>query len=326
MKEKIKKIRFLRKIVKNIKISNEYNNDRKQFIKYYMDAGNTKEQLEYKMIFYSHSLEKGMTYDKLRPFGEKKIEILLNSLIKYNSNDYNIDSTAYKIGYNTLKKWSNIYAMNKFKRTNLNNLVDDFLKNNLCNEINVGKIEYNGHTKIKDFHFDYLEAIKTRHSVRKYKIKEITDDDFNYCVNAAILSPSACNRQMCKVYYIKDAQKKKLVSESIMGLTGFDKDSINLFLITYDVSAFLFYGERNQGYFNSGLFAMNFVNAMHFKGIGSCLLQWSNTSKCEQNIKERLEIPNNEKIVVAIAAGYYNGVSNVPISPRKTCEEVSRIL
>ena len=63
MKEKIKKIRFLRKIVKNIKISNEYNNDRKHFIKYYMDAGNTKEQLEYKMIFYSHSLEKGMTYD-----------------------------------------------------------------------------------------------------------------------------------------------------------------------------------------------------------------------------------------------------------------------
>lgn len=326
MKEKLKSIVFLRKLVKNHKISNEYNKDKKQFIKYYMDSGSSKEQLEYKIIFYSHSLEKGMTHDNLRPFGEKKIRILLDSIKEYLSLNYDINSTAYQIGYNILKKWSDIYETNKFERTNLNDLVDDFLNENKCDEMLVGKIEYNGQNEIDKLNLDYFSAIKSRHSTRKFKVKEISDEDFKYCVNSAILSPSACNRQMCKIYYIKDKKKKELLSKSIMGLTGFDNNSINLFLITYDISAFLFYGERNQGFFNSGLFAMNFVNAMHFKGIGSCLLQWSNTTKEENLIKNELNIPKNEKIVVAIAGGYYIDKSNVPVSPRKKFDEISKII
>lgn len=326
MKEKLKNIEFLRKFVKKMKISMEYNKDKKYFIKYYMDAGFSKEQLEYKIIFYSHSLEKGMTHDNLRPFGEKKVKILLNCETKYLNSNYDLNSTAYQIGYNILKKWSNIYDKNKFDKTSLNNLVDEFLAKNSCKEIEVGSIEYNGKDKIEKLQLNYLDAIKTRHSTRRFKVKNILDSDFEYCVNAAILSPSACNRQMCKVYYIKDLQKKELLSKNIMGLTGFDNKSINLFLITYDVSAFLFYGERNQGFFNCGLFAMNFVNAMHFKGIGSCLLQWSNTTNVENKIKNELNIPKNEKIVVAIAAGYYADNCNVPVSPRKNCKEVSKIV
>lgn len=163
--------------------------------------------------------------------------------------------------------------------------------------------------------------MKTRHSTRDYLIKKISDSDLKYCLESAIHSPSACNRQMCKIYYVDTSSKKEILSKNIMGLTGFNNEAINLFVITYDISAFLFYGERNQGYLNSGLFAMNFVNALHFKGIGSCFLQWSNKHKDEKRIKKELGIPDNEKIAITLAAGYYKDNTIIPKSYRKNIEE-----
>ena len=67
---------------------------------------------------------------------------------------------------------------------------------------------------------------------------------------------------------------------------------------------------------------MNFVNALHFKGIGSCFLQWGNKHSQEVRIKKQLGIPKDEKIVIAIAAGYYKNNTLVPKSYRKRIEEL----
>ena len=111
-----------------------------------------------------------------------------------------------------------------------------------------------------------------------------------------------------------------------MGLSGFEKDSVNFFVITYDTCSLSFYGERNQGYLNSGLVAMNFVNAMHSKKIGSCFLQWGNTNKEEKSVKNVLEIPQNEKIAVVIGAGYYKSINKIPCSNRKKISEIYKEL
>ena len=44
-------------------------------------------------------------------------------------------------------------------------------------------------------------------------------------------------------------------------------------------------GERNQGYFNAGLFATNLINAFHSLGIGTCLIQFSNKVEDEEKLK-----------------------------------------
>ena len=162
--------------------------------------------------------------------------------------------------------------------------------------------------------------------MREFSDKKISKDDIKYCVEAAIASPSACNRQMCKVYQVSSHENIELLSNVIMGLGGFEKKGINYFVFTYDIAAFSFYGERNQGYFNTGLFAMNFVNALHFKGIGSCFLQWANTAKEDEMVRKKLNIPNGERIVVVLAAGYYADETLCPCSYRKNVDEIYKLI
>ena len=192
--------------------------------------------------------------------------------------------------------------------------------------IDVGVMNYSKTTAEIFKGFNYTEAIKTRHSVRSFSNQKIKDEDIIDCLQASLHTPSACNRQMCKIYQIADKHKKEKLSDVIMGLSGFEKDGVTYFVFTYDISAFSFYGERNQGYFNTGLFAMNFVNALHFKGIGSCFLQWANNSKDDLYIRKVLGIPPNEKIVVILAAGYYQEECIIPKSYRKSVQEIFKVL
>ena len=67
---------------------------------------------------------------------------------------------------------------------------------------------------------------------------------------------------------------------------------------------------------------MNLVNAMHSLGIGSCFCQFGNSTKQEEQMKKLLNIPENERIAVIIACGYYVDECTIPYSPRKKIEDV----
>ena len=81
-------------------------------------------------------------------------------------------------------------------------------------------------------------------------------------------------------------------------------------------------GERNQGWLNVGLFAMNFVNALHSRKIGSCFIQWANSNKEEATLKRQLGLNDSERIGVVVVAGAYPEEFDVPASRRKSISEV----
>lgn len=58
-----------------------------------------------------------------------------------------------------------------------------------------------------------LEAIKTRRSVRKYKPKEIPDEDLKKILKAAQLAPSAGNKQPWRFVVVRDSETKKRLAE-----------------------------------------------------------------------------------------------------------------
>ena len=115
---------------------------------------------------------------------------------------------------------------------------------------------------------------------------------------------------------------KQKVEDYAMGLGNFELKNINYFLITYDMNSMYFEGERNQGYFNSGLLAMNFVNSLHVHGIGSCFIESGNTFAEEEKLKKELGIPKSERIAIIITAGYYNDENEVLFSKRKNVEDI----
>ena len=131
---------------------------------------------------------------------------------------------------------------------------------------------------------------------------------------------------MTKIYYIEDSQKKKAIEKYAQGLSNFNLENANYFIITFDISSCYFVGERNQGWLNAGLLTMNFVNALHSLGIGSCFVQFGNTFLEEQKLKKILNINESERIAIILVAGYYEEEAIVPQSIRKGINDMFKII
>ena len=312
------------KLFKYLNFCREYKYDYNFFIKNYSNSKETKNKIGYNILLATHSLEKGMSNTKLRYFGVNKTKEIINMLSKYEKYDNYKEDFPFINGINILRKYKEIYEENNWINREEYKKVNEFLNNyNDIVSINVGSFTLEKKSFIKDAtNIDYNKFLSSRHSVRNYCTKKIDDNDIKKAVDMAIKSPTACNRQMVKIYYVENSEKREKIIHLGQGFSGFDLDSVNIFLITFDVNANYFIGERNQGWFNSGLVAMNFVNALHSLGIGSCFIQFGNTTKEEENIKNILNIPNNERIAVILSAGYYENSSKIPFSPRKNISDI----
>ena len=135
-------------------------------------------------------------------------------------------------------------------------------------------------------------------------------------------SPSACNRQYVKLHYYPKGKMKQNVIDYSLGKGGLYLEGVNTFIITFDVNGLGGAGERNQGYFNAGLFATNLVNAFHSLGIGTCFIQFANPIEQEEKLKQLNDIPSNERIAVILYAGYYDEKSIFAVSPRRDFEDI----
>lgn len=315
MKDKLKKNIIFKKIVyfiRKFEYLFTFIEDYIYFIKNYSNANDSFGKEKYKMLLLVHSIEKGMTNSKPRIFGESKIDELIMYLNKYASDEYSNEFEVIE-SYNILRSYKKYYKDNNLPFPKIISKIDEFLKkHNNIKKINLDSIKY----KINDTNIDYDNFISSKHSTRKYNDTKLDDEVVEKCSKIAIKSPSACNRQMCKIYYI-GSSKKSYVIDIVHGFGNFDLDNANIFIITFDMSSFTFAGERNQGYLNCGIFATNFTNALHSFGIGSCMLQFANSYKEEKKLKKKLNIPKNEKIALVISAGYYKEETIIPKSIRR---------
>lgn len=311
MKEKLKKITFLVKIKKNLEMFIEYIHDYHFFRKNYMNNVHDMKSMSYEISLITHSIEKAFLNPKPRRFGIKKVYRLIEILNEINKNEY-----SYKVGINILMAYKTFYEKNNWQNaeeyTNVSKFLSD--KSDVI-KYNIGKIDCN--LENLNFNVNYGDFLNDRHSVREFLNKKISDKDIEYAVNCAILTPSACNRQMCKIYYVDNSKLKEQVKKFAMGLGNFDLTGVNYFVVTFDVKAFHYSGERNQGWLNAGLFAMNFVNALHSLKIGSCFIEVGNSFKSEKELKKMLNIPECERIAVIITAGYYKKTFSILSRDRK---------
>lgn len=325
IKKMLKKIPFLRTINNNFKIKNDYISDYKKFKKHWINSKETNDKIGYDIMLEVHSLEKGMTSSEPRRFGKNKVYKIISLLNKCDSNDKM--SYATNLGLNALQSYLEFYRNHNWTKSEEYNVVSEYLNNKkIYRNIKVGSYILQKKDFIDKSSIDYDSFLQSRHAIREFLHKEISEKDFCSAVNMTLKTPTACNRQMCKIYYIRDSAMRSRCLKYGHGLTNFDIDSVNLFIITFDYSSFCYSGDRNQGWFNSGLVGMNFVNSLHSLGIGSCFIQFGNPSDEEQELKKVLSIPDNEGVAVMIAAGYYKNKMTVTYSSRKNIDEISKII
>ena len=276
----------------------------------------------YNIIMHTHTLEKGLSHFDLRPFGKQKVRIIIDLLKKQLDFENYERLFSFINGINSLREYKKVYEEHKWTDKPEYKEVSEFLIK--YEKISVQKTGAYVMTKEelqKDYNIDYNKFIKSRHSTRNYKNMALKMEDIKKAVNMAKYSASACNRQYIKVHYYPKGKMRQNVIDYSLGKGGLYLEGVNTFILTFDANGLIGAGERNQGYFNAGLFSTNFVNALHSLGIGTCFIQFANSVEEEEKLKEINEIPSSERIAVILYAGYYNDKSIFCVSPRKEFEE-----
>lgn len=312
----------IRRIGKAVNTKRQFASDAKDFNAFYVEEAEKRGDFRYSILLLVHSLEKGMCFLNPRPFGLDKVSELMKLLSRYSETQKS--EFEYQLGVSVLFAWVDFFENHGWQNEPVYKKVREFLSDKERNpDIVAGYKEY---IPVDADSAVYEDMFLSRHSVRDYQDKKIDPADVQFALKCFVETPTACNRQMCRVYYIKDQGITDLLNRVVIGVPGFNKKTVQYFIITYDLASFAYSGERQQGLFNAGLCTMNFVNGLHAKGIGSCCLQWSNKRNEDVEVRTKLGLRDSERIGIVIGAGYYLNKNVVPCSARRKPEDVFRII
>jgi nitroreductase len=324
IKTKLKQNDTLRRFVKRWKIYAAFLSDGRDYAKYYLESAEKRGHYENTVLLLVHSLEKGMCNVDLRPFGQEKAKRLADTLKSYHSDQHN--EFEYGLGCDTLIAWLDFYnKQNQWSTDAIPETVREFTASCKRSDSPAGYKTIDNPKNLLATR-DFAKVMLSRFCARDFKDTPIDHDDLDFALQCFLRAPTACNRQMCSVYQVENEQMKELLNQKILGVDGLNTRVLTYFIITYNTAAFTDAGERNQGYINAGLAAMNFVNGLHARGVGSCFLQWNAIRKADRMIRKALGLPDAERIGIIVAAGYYKDQTIVPCSRRKAVQDVFRVL
>lgn len=176
---------------------------------------------------------------------------------------------------------------------------------------------------LKTANFDFSTFALCRSSVRNFTSEPIDEQDILDCIAVAAKSPSVCNRASARAYYAND---RKVIAKALSrqsGNAGFGHLAGAVILVTSDMRAFYKSGERNQGWVDGGLFAMSLNYALHSKGYGVCMLNWSMDAIEDAALRRDFNIPREQIVVMMLVAGHVPDKFSVTVSPRRDINQIA---
>ncbi len=172
----------------------------------------------------------------------------------------------------------------------------------------------------------FPEFAKSRASVRSYSTKPVPTSEIIAAVELAKSAPSACNRQATHVYVLSGRELIDSVLAYQNGNKGFGHLADKALVLTADLSSFRGAQERNFGWMDSGIFAMNLLYALHHRGIGACPLNAGISPSSEAEVRRLCGIPPEEIVTLFISCGYVPDFIDLAKSERKSTEEICHLV
>ena len=186
--------------------------------------------------------------------------------------------------------------------------------------------EYGGSVTFhkEDLMFDMSKIEKlfnSRHSIRDFANTEVPLEKIYKAVELANRCPSACNRQPSHTY---------LISQEVWNAHTNDMNQVYNakyhLLITSSRHAFGL-DEINDWVVSASIFAGYLSLSLTAMGIGSCVIKKGLLSdNAYKKLKEHCRISDDEKIILEIAIGNYKDIVNVPVSNRKTINQLLTVV
>lgn len=166
---------------------------------------------------------------------------------------------------------------------------------------------------------DVFEAIQGRRSVRKYQTKEISEELITKILSAAIMAPSAGNRQAWEFIIARDLKTKKALAQAAYDQVFIANAPVVIIVCANQRRSAQRYGSRGVELYciqDSAAAIQNLLLMAYSLGLGTCWVGAFN----ESMVSKLLEIPDGIRPVALIPVGYTAQVSHPP--PRLPLEKV----
>lgn len=173
---------------------------------------------------------------------------------------------------------------------------------------------------------DFQELAAKRQSCRAYKDIPVERSKLTACIEAARMSPSACNSQPWSFVIVDEPALAKQISvtltDPILPINRFTRNC-NAYIILVEESANLSaklggrFKDQEFSQVDLGIAVQSLSLVATDMGLGSCIIGWFD----EKALKSLLEIPKNKRIRLLLAVGYAED-ETTRVKARKTFEEI----
>jgi nitroreductase len=297
--------------------------DMLQYMRYSatLSASPTERQLEGRIIATYHIIEKGLTLPETRVgYGQAAVRSLLGFMREYRLRGFDLERVSIQGACGALRAY---VAYHDEAGYDLGSLRTEILRETLVTNPKIGGVLPRVRAAIQQSgRGNFEELVKTRHSIRDFASERVCESLIQSAISIAIRTPSVCNRQCWRAYWVCSARRKAELFKLLSGCRGFGDSADSFLVITSDLQLFSGVTERNQAFIDGGMFAMSLLYALHYLGLGTCCLNWVTLAETDERAHAVLEVPKSERILMAIAVGHLREEFHVTCSARRPVSEV----
>lgn len=173
---------------------------------------------------------------------------------------------------------------------------------------------------------EFFDLLKKRESCRAYKEIPVEREKLLACIEAARMSPSACNSQPWSFVAVDEPETAKrippLMQVAELPINRFTRNCTAFIIIVEEPASLIsalgsYIEDQHFAQIDIGIAAQTVCLAATAQGLGSCIMGCF----AEKKLKELLKIPKSKRIRLVIAIGY--PVHDTPRQKtRKSSEEI----
>lgn len=319
--------RPIKNFVKLLRREQVFAYDKKRFQRNHANSNpyrTTRLQVEGKLNFFAHSLEKGLSHDRIRfQFGANALKGLSEAMQSYLRLGFDTGLVSYQNALSVLREYISVHERAHEDVSRLQNFFPAAILEEArdCDNNLGGTVRIHARDKINNRSKSFNELFSNRWSVREFAPSPVSLDLIEEAISITTKTPSVCNRQSGGVRVLTDLELISKVLTVQGGFTGYATPPV-LLLVTTDSSSFLGDTERNQIYTDGGLLSMSLLLALEYVSLAACPLNAMFSVRDEGMLRDLLKIPERENIIMFIAVGNFQEENSVPKSFRYPAMQV----
>jgi nitroreductase len=168
----------------------------------------------------------------------------------------------------------------------------------------------------------FARLARQRMSVRNFSRKPVDRELIDRAVEVAIESPSACNRVPYEFRFYDDPALRKHLVGLAPGMDGWGDSAPVVCVLIGRYRAYFHPRDRHAIYIDGALAAMSFQLALVTLGLASCSVNWPQLQRLDREVKDFLELADDEKVVMLMAVGHPHPDAVVPYSGKRPMSDV----